>query len=1179
MNRRVVIVDDSLTVRMDLGEALQAAGIDTVLCPDLRSAREALKASDCALVILDLLLPDGDGVEFLKELRSAAPTAGLPVILLSSEAEVKARVRAVGAGANEYVGKPYDLAQVVARARAVVGSTAGTGSAKRVLVIDDSPTFREELRQALENQGYTVEDAATGEAGLARAAALRPDAIVVDGMLPGIDGATVVRRLKSDNALRGTPCLLLTSADGAADELRALEAGADAYVRKSEDLRVVLMRLAALLRGATIASTDVSTSLLGPKRLLAVDDSVTYLEELGSQLRQEGYDVVLAKSGEEALELLSVQDVDCILLDLVMPGLSGQETCKRIKQSPDGRDIPLVILSARDDRDAMIEGMNAGADDYITKSADFDVVKARLRAQLRRKHFEDENRRIREKLVRRETEARFQRLIHSNIIGVILSDLAGGLADANDAFLGMLGYSRAELDAKELRLDALTPPEWRKRDEAAIEQLRRSGSATPYEKELLRRDGARLPVVIGAALLEGTEMVIGFVLDRTEQKVAEEKLRGYATALEAANRELAHAKARAERESQFKSKFLASVSHELRTPLNAIIGFSELLEQELFGSLAPKQKEHVRNVLSSGRHLLTLVNDILDLSKVEAGRMDLTREWTPLALVVDAVQGVIQPLSDKGGVGISIELPEALPDVYIDAVRIKQVLYNLLSNAIKFTPRGGHVRLTATRDGNELVVKVSDTGVGIRKEDLPRLFREFEQLDSGRGAKTEGTGLGLALTKRLVALHGGRIYADSKPGEGSTFTFTLPVLARDTAPRRFEQVRVEASDAPVLVVEHDPQATELIAGQLRAAGLSVAVARSAEEAIAQAEDLRPVAVTLEISMPGVDGWGVLARLKSNERTREIPVVVVSVVDQPNRGFALGATDYLVKPVSRDALLQSLEASGVPVQRVAGIRVLVAGPGDGELDPIEAILRQAGCDVQRRPALAADDAMDARSANDLVVVSLLPNGGEGIASTRALVEKVSALAVPVLGIVADGELRVDPSWRAELVTLPLREALVPERLVRAVRQVVDTPLDEPASRHRQTGLPSPLALRAHLRSVVQRAERERKRVLLILVRVSLPRTTAAESWLGSLRPHVRTEDYVAVAGDELLAFVLYGTFETGTAGLVRRVAGLVETTLTARVLGATELIFPEDGRTVDELFERAFAWAAAERERR
>ena len=781
MKPRVLIVDDSLTVRMDLGEALQTAGFEPVFCPDIQSARRALARESCGLVVLDLLLPDGDGLDLLKEIKESPATASLPVMLLSSEAEVRNRVRGMGAGADEYIGKPYDLGQLVARARTLVGDSAGNGAGRRrrVLVIDDSATFRHEIRQALEGAGYEVQEAATGEEGLALSGAVRPDAVVVDGVLPGIDGATVIRRLKSDTALRDAPCLLLTAAEGTAEELRSLEAGADAYVRKSEDLGVILVRLAALLRGGSAAATDASPSLLGPKRLLAVDDSITYLHEIGGELRGEGYDVVLAKSGEEALELLTVQPVDCILLDLMMPGLSGQDTCRRIKQSAQWRDIPLVMLTARDDREAMIEGINAGADDYIAKSADFDVLKARLRAQLRRKHFEDENRRIREKLVRRETEARFQQLLHSNVIGVILGDFSGRITEANDAFLTMLGYSRAELESGLLRWDELTPPEWRESTAAATEQVRTGESATPYQKEYFRKDGSRQPVEIGQVLLEGTDTVVAFVLDRTEQKVAEEKLRNYAAALECANRELELAKARAEQESRFKSKFLAGMSHELRTPLNAIIGFSELLEQELFGPLTDRQKKYVQNVLLSGRHLLTLINDVLDLSKVAAGRMELAREWLPLVPIVEAVHGVVRPLADKQGVEVSVSLPPHLPALYVDAVRVKQILYNLLSNAIKFTPRGGSVELSAGVLGNSLSVSCRDTGSGIRPEDMPRLFREFEQLEPAAGPRPEGTGLGLALSKRLIEMHGGEISVVSEVGKGSTFTFTLPMSSRE----------------------------------------------------------------------------------------------------------------------------------------------------------------------------------------------------------------------------------------------------------------------------------------------------------------------------------------------------------------------------------------------------------------
>ncbi|HEX7690312.1 MAG TPA: response regulator, partial [Burkholderiaceae bacterium] len=254
-----------------------------------------------------------------------------------------------------------------------------------------------------------VATAASGEDGLRLAAQLRPSAIVVDGQLPGIDGMTVVRRVRLDAALRGVPCLLLTGSHELSVELQALDAGADAFVHKDEEIPVILARLGAALRATERRAGDGPSSLLAPKKVLAVDDSASYLHDLADVLREEGYDVVCARSGEQALELLSVQAVDCILMDLQMPGLDGRETCLRIKGAPGVRDIPLIMLTALDDRAAMLAGLGAGADDYLQKSSEFEVIKARVRAQLRRKQFEDENRRIREELLHEASETRAAR--------------------------------------------------------------------------------------------------------------------------------------------------------------------------------------------------------------------------------------------------------------------------------------------------------------------------------------------------------------------------------------------------------------------------------------------------------------------------------------------------------------------------------------------------------------------------------------------------------------------------------------------------------------------------------------------------------------------------------------------------------------------------------------------------
>ncbi|MBI1943732.1 MAG: response regulator [Betaproteobacteria bacterium] len=407
MSGAVMIVDDSLTVRMDLVEAFSAEGLRAIGCENIAKARAVLAVEDVALAVLDVLLPDGSGVELVREIRAMPGGAAMPILMLSTEAEVRDRIRGLAIGSDDYAGKPYERDYVVARALELLGRRAGPSQARQttVLVIDDSATFRNELCRALEREGYIVLSAASGEEGLRSAALHRPSAIIVDGVLPGIDGATVIRKLRLDAAMRQTPCVMLTGStlDRSA-ELNALDAGADAFVRKEENMELVLARLAAVLRAGS-GPERATPSLHSPKKILAVDDSETYLDALTSTLRGEGYDVIAARSGDEALEMLGAQPVDCILLDRIMPGLDGTDACRRIKASAATRDIPIIMLTGSESREAIIEGLSAGADDYVLKSSEDDVLKARLRAQLRRRQIEDESRHIRLELLRKELEA------------------------------------------------------------------------------------------------------------------------------------------------------------------------------------------------------------------------------------------------------------------------------------------------------------------------------------------------------------------------------------------------------------------------------------------------------------------------------------------------------------------------------------------------------------------------------------------------------------------------------------------------------------------------------------------------------------------------------------------------------------------------------------------------------
>jgi DNA-binding response OmpR family regulator len=437
MTAAVLIADDSLTVRMSLTETLGTAGFDATACASIAEARAALAARQFDLVILDVLFPDGDGIELLREIRDDPTTRDLPVILLSTEAEVADRVRGLRTGADDYVGKPYESAYLVGRARALLRSDETAVALETVLVIDDSPTYRGALKEALQSAGYVVATAESGEEGLRVAADRRPTAIIVDGVLPGADGAAVIRRIRLDAALRGTPCLLLTGSEDDRAEIRALESGADAFVRKEESIAIVLSRLNAMLRGASPSPQlewRAAASLHAPKRILAVDDSETYLQAVAGILRGAGYEVALARSGEAALDLLAVQPVDCILLDLLMPGIGGEETCRRIKAVPATRDTPVIMLTALEDRTAMIRGLDVGADDYISKSSDFEVLCARVLAQMRRKQFEEENRRIREQLLHKELEAAEART-------------AREVAEARAALVEQLEHKNRELEA------------------------------------------------------------------------------------------------------------------------------------------------------------------------------------------------------------------------------------------------------------------------------------------------------------------------------------------------------------------------------------------------------------------------------------------------------------------------------------------------------------------------------------------------------------------------------------------------------------------------------------------------------------------------------------------------------------------------------------------------------------
>jgi CheY-like chemotaxis protein/two-component sensor histidine kinase len=326
------------------------------------------------------------------------------------------------------------------------------------------------------------------------------------------------------------------------------------------------------------------------------------------------------------------------------------------------------------------------------------------------------------------------------------------------------------------------------------------------------------------------------------------------------------------------------------------------------GPLTEKQQHYLRRIREGGKHLLQLINDILDLSKIEAGQVTLNCEAFNLRGIVPEVVSVIRPLAMTKKISVE-EAYEHDAMLSADRVRFKQILYNLLSNAVKFTPEGGKVRIDSSIAGDQLSISVSDTGVGLAPSDQALIFEEFRQVQNSSTKPNEGTGLGLAITKRLVEQHGGTIAVKSELGKGSTFTVSFPVSAeRAPGPVKWtpvDRVRASEEERPlVLVVDDDSSAQELLATFL-VDEYRVAIAANGKDAIAKASELQPDCITLDILMPGGSGLETLNRLRNNRETSHIPVVIVSIVDEENVGFALGAASYFVKPVKKDALLAAI----------------------------------------------------------------------------------------------------------------------------------------------------------------------------------------------------------------------------------------------------------------------------------
>jgi PAS domain S-box-containing protein len=544
------------------------------------------------------------------------------------------------------------------------------------------------------------------------------------------------------------------------------------------------------------------------------------------------------------------------------------------------------------------------------------------------------------------------------------------------------GYTQPATDWSAEKFFAAIHPEDRERVRAHVQRTVRERTPWQDDFRVVWPDGSvHWLTSRGAFLSRPGEpgFIVGVVIDVTARKQAED-LRLQSVRLQAENRQITEA-------NRLKSEFLANMSHELRTPLNAVIGFAEILRSSGAQLSEAKRSEYLNHIAASGRHLLRLINDVLDVSKVESGKFELAPEPLQMQAVVQEVVGVLQPEAARRGVSLSTEVDAALGEVVLDAARLKQMLYNLLSNAIKFTDKGGgRVSVRVRPEGTEqLRIEVEDNGIGIAPDDLPKLFRQFQQLNTGAAKSYGGTGLGLVLTRHLAELHGGSVGVRSTPGVGSVFHLILPLRVNAGAPVR-DPVRSQLpagarSDAPiVLVVEDDSADRAQLTRILQAAGYQVEAAPTGERALQLASQRRYDAVTLDLLLPDRSGLEVLNALRSGGPNREVPVVVITVITETSALAGFAVNDVLSKPIRPDEVKAALQRLDGPDSTPS---VLVVDDDPRSLDLMVAMLHTLGIAV--RTASSGTQALELieQQPPDALILDLVMPGLNGFDLLHAL----------------------------------------------------------------------------------------------------------------------------------------------------------------------------------------------------
>lgn len=646
---------------------------------------------------------------------------------------------------------------------------------------------------------------------------------------------------------------------------------------------------------------------------MIVEDSMDDADLIVREIQRSGYTVdherVETKADMQAA--LERRTWDLILSDYSMPQFSAMDALATLKASE--LDIPLIVVSGTIGEETAVAALKAGALDFLVK----DKL-ARLVPAIERELRDAEIRRS-----RREAESRYRVLVERLPMIMYMNPAANRTSTTfiSPQIQTILGYWPEEWLADPEFWQTRLHPEDREAVMKEIERSDRSHEPANVEYRMIARDGRVVWFQDQNILVrddKGQPLYwLGLKIDITHRKQAEEQILKLNAELE---RRVDERTRELERALRAKDEFLASMSHELRTPLNAILGLSESLAEHSPGSLNEKQQRYVKTISESGNHLLSLINDILDLARIEASQIVLNISEVNMKQVCQASLRIINELALKKQQQVTLDVDEAIGSIWVDERRLKQILVNLLSNAVKFTPAGGRIGLevTGNRQEKRVMFTVWDNGIGISESDLTRLFQPFVQLDSSLAREATGTGLGLTLVAQMIRLHGGSVSVESEPDQGSRFTVTLPwepALATDTELRlrstgKFRAIRPDAKDRPILLlIEDTKEATIMLTDYLQMAGYQILSARDALTGMDLAKRIRPDLILMDVQLPGMDGLEATRRLRADPDFRTLPIIALTALAMPGdreRCLAAGATDYITKPVSLKKLAARIE---------------------------------------------------------------------------------------------------------------------------------------------------------------------------------------------------------------------------------------------------------------------------------